>query len=77
MHRYIIKNTEDFIIVLRTSDGRELRMKPGSHIQYQTRQEGLCPVLTRLFNRGNIEYWRLEVREIEDLGKVEWQKEGF
>ena len=76
MYRYVIKNTEDFTIVLRTNEGREFRLKPGSFIQYQSRQE-VCPVLTRLFDRGSIEYWKLDISEVEDLGKVEWQKEGF
>ena len=77
MHKYVIKNIEDFTIVLKTTDGQEITMNPGSYIQYQTKQDNLHPVLTHLFKKGNIDYWRFEIPEIEDFGKVDWQKEGF
>jgi hypothetical protein len=77
LHRYIIKNTEDFTIVLKTIDGGEYKLKPNESLGYESEQEGLMPVLEHLYKVGHIDYWHLVIPDLEDLGKVEWKKEGF
>ena len=77
MHRYIIKNTNDFTLVLTTDDGMEFKLNSNESLQYESVQEGLIPVLEHLYNEGHIDYWHIVLPDLEDFGKVKWQKEGF
>jgi len=79
-HNYIVKNNNDYSIMVRTTNEGDLWLNPGEYLQYAG-QENMMPTLTQT---ERLEVWHMEIGVADwDYydGKphtpVDWQKEGF
>lgn len=82
MHTYIVKNIDDYPIVLEFTDGSSKKIRPHSLCIWQGPEENL-DFLQDYVDAGKLDVWTFEVdfaaRQMErkPLINFEWLKEGF
>jgi len=77
-HTYIVKNNNDYSIMVRTQNMGDQWLNPGEYLEY-IGPDNLMPILTR---SDDVEVWHMDIGhnwEYYDGTQqtVEWKKEGF
>ena len=78
MYTYIVKNVNDYTVVLKDANGEAVyQLGPNELLAYQSSEALIMPVFEKLYERGSVDYWVFEVSDVVTREKVEWIKEGF